>query len=374
MKHKLLLALVVVLGTAALVWQQMQVEPLKVSGFIEADDIRLGSRVGGRVQEVLVEEGQTVEQGALLLRLQPYDLLERLTGAQAALAAAAAEVEKLSTGFRAEEIARAVAQRDQADAAYQEALAGPRRLEIQEAKDNLALAEADLELTELNYKRREELFNRKAITSEEFDRAVAERKAARARAAAAKSRLDLLLEGTRKEQIEQAKSRLLAAESDAQLYRTGYRQEDVARAKAQKEAAAAEVKAIEQQIAELQIRSPCDGVVEAVELRPGDLVPANAPMISIMDTRRMWVRAYVPQRHLELVPLEKRLPVYVDAAPEQSYAGRVIFVSRQAEFTPDNVQTPEERSKQVFRIKIQIEGDRSQLRPGMTADVMLEES
>jgi multidrug resistance efflux pump len=265
-----------------------------------------------------------------------------------------------------------VALRDQADAQYQEALVGPRRQEIQEAKDNLALAESDVELTELVFKRREDLYSRRAIAQEEFNQAVAERKAARARAAVAKSRLELLLEGTRKEQIEQAKARLMAAESEAQLYRTGYRQEDIARAKAQREAVHAQVEAIRQQIAELEIRAPCDGVIEAIELRPGDLVPASGPVISVMDTRRMWVRAYVPQLHLALVPLEKRLAVRVDSAPDKTYWGRVIYVSRQAEFSPDNIQTPEERSKQVFRIKVEIEGDRSQLRPGMTADVLLE--
>jgi multidrug resistance efflux pump len=265
-----------------------------------------------------------------------------------------------------------VALRDQADAQYQEALVGPRRQEIQEAKDNLALADAEVELMEPAYKRKEELLSRRAISQEEFDRAVAERKAARARAAAAKSRLDLLVEGTRKEQIEQAKARLMAAESEAQLYRSGYRQEDISRAKAQQEAAQAHVETIQQQIAELEIRAPCDGVIEAIELRPGDLVPASAGVLSIMDTRRMWVRAYVPQLHLALTPLDKRLRVHVDSAPDKTYWGRVIYVSRQAEFSPDNIQTPEERSKQVFRIKVEIEGDRSQLRPGMTADVLLE--
>jgi hypothetical protein len=82
----------------------------------------------------------------------------------------------------------------------------------------------------------------------------------------------------------------------------------------------------------------------------------------------------VPQLHLALVPLEKRLPVRIDSVPETTYAGRVVYVSRQAEFSPDNVQTPEERSKKVFRIKEYIEGELSKLRPGMTADVMLEET
>jgi HlyD family secretion protein len=373
MKRALVALLVVLVGIAALMWRQMQVEPLIVSGYLEADDIRLGSRVGGRVQEVLIDEGQIVQRGTLLVKLEPFDLLQRLAEAQQTLAAAAAEADKLAAGFRSEEKARTVALRDQADAEYREAQVGPRRQEIQEARDNLALASADLDLTELNFKRREDLFNRKTISQEEFDRAVAERKAARARSAAAKSRLDLLLEGTRQEEIEQAKARLMAAESDVQLHQTGYREEDIARAKAQRDAAQAQVEVIERQIAELDVRASTDGVIEAIELRPGDIVPASAPVISLMDTTRMWVRAYVPQVHLGLVPLDKRLAVRVDAVPDKTFTGRVIYLSQQAEFSPDNIQTPEERSKQVFRIKVQIEGDRTGLRPGMTADVLLED-
>lgn len=373
MKKFLLAAVVVGIGVAALLWRQMQVEPLKVSGYLEADDIRLGSRVGGRVQEVLIEEGQAVEKGRVLVRLEPFDLLQRLAEARETLAAAAAEADKMVAGFRPEEKAHTVAMRDLADAQYREAQVGPRPQEVQEGRDNLAMANADLELSEVNFKRREDLFNRKTISQEEFDRAVAERKAARARSAAAKSRLDLLLEGTRKEEVEQAKARLMAAESDVQLHNAGYREQDIAQAKARRDAAQAQVQVIERQIAELEIRASTEGVIEAIELRPGDIVPASAPVISLLDTSRMWVRAYVPQLHLGLVPLDKRLAVRVDAVPGKTFLGRVIYVAEQAEFSPDNIQTPEERSKQVFRIKVQIEGDRAGLRPGMTADVLLEE-
>jgi multidrug resistance efflux pump len=173
--------------------------------------------------------------------------------------------------------------------------------------------------------------------------------------------------------VEQAKARLMAAESDVQLHNAGYREQDIARAKAQRDAAQAQVEAIQRQIAELEIHASTEGVIEAIELRPGDIVPASAPVVSLMDTSRMWVRAYVPQLHLGLVPLDKRLAVRVDAVPDKTFTGRVIYVAQQAEFSPDNIQTPEERSKQVFRIKVQIEGDRTGLRPGMTADALLEE-
>jgi multidrug resistance efflux pump len=107
-------------------------------------------------------------------------------------------------------------------------------------------------------------------------------------------------------------------------------------------------------------------------LQPGDLVFANAPAVSLIDMQRVWVRAYVPEDRLDLA-LGDRLPVTVDSYPGKRFTGEITFISRQAEFTPSNVQTPEERSKQVFRVKVTLVDGLDQLRPGMAADVWLEE-
>jgi multidrug resistance efflux pump len=123
---------------------------------------------------------------------------------------------------------------------------------------------------------------------------------------------------------------------------------------------------------ELQIRATVDGVVEAVELQPGDLVAANAPVLSLMDTGRLWIRAYIPQQFLGM-DVGSQVRVSVDGIPDQEFAGRVTFLARQAEFTPRNVQTPEERAKQVFRAKIELVEPGPKLRPGMTVDVWLDQ-
>ena len=136
--------------------------------------------------------------------------------------------------------------------------------------------------------------------------------------------------------------------------------------------ARAALEAIETQIAELTIRAPAAGVIEAVDLRPGDLVGAGTPAISIIESGRMWVRAYVPENHLD-IQTGQVVDVSVDSFPGQVFRGRITFVARQAEFTPGNVQTPEERSKQVFRIKVTLEEGLDVLRPGMAADVWLEQ-
>jgi multidrug resistance efflux pump len=154
------------------------------------------------------------------------------------------------------------------------------------------------------------------------------------------------------------------------LAANGYRKEDVEQARAMRDAAKAELSAIGQRVRELTIVSPTSGIIEALELQPGDLVAASAPVLSIMDDSRLWVRAYVPESRLDLA-VDDPVWVSVDAYPGERFAGRVSFVSRQAEFTPSNIQTPEERSKQVFRIKVTITQGRDRLRAGMAADVWL---
>ena len=128
---------------------------------------------------------------------------------------------------------------------------------------------------------------------------------------------------------------------------------------------------IGQQKKELVISSPVDGVIEALDLQTGDLVPAGAPVLSVMDDRQMWVRAYVPQNRVGM-QVGQSLRVTVDSFPDETFPAEVVFISRQGEFTPSNVQTLQERSKQVFRIKVDLPKGITKLRPGMTADVWLD--
>jgi multidrug resistance efflux pump len=183
--------------------------------------------------------------------------------------------------------------------------------------------------------------------------------------------LALLTEGTRPEDIEQARAQLTEAEQLWQLRVHGYQPEEIAEAAAAVQAAEAALHALDRHIAELTIRAPVDGIVEATALHTGDLVAANAPVLSLIDTRTLWVRTYVPENHLNL-QLGQAVRVTVDSFPGRAFAGRLAFVARQAEFTPGNVQTPEDRSQQVFRIKVNLIEGLDVLRPGMAADVWLE--
>jgi multidrug resistance efflux pump len=199
-------------------------------------------------------------------------------------------------------------------------------------------------------------------------------KSARAQVAGAEQRLALLEEGSRKEDIAEAKAALAEAEAQVKLMESGYRVEDLARAAAQVAAAQAAVSAIEVRLTELTVAAPCDCVVEAIDLRPGDLVSPNAPSVALLNLAELRVRAYVPESRLGQVRPGMKVPVVVDSFPTERFMGHVTFISRDAEFTPRNVQTPEERSKQVFRIKVKLEQGLDRLRAGMAADVLLGEA
>jgi multidrug resistance efflux pump len=361
--------LVVALGV--LYWSQRQVGPFFVSGLIEAEEVRVGSRVGGRVEEVLVVEGQRVARGETLVVLEPYDLNERLARAQAMLAGRNATLAKLKSGFRTEEIEQARAERDRHRAELDKLVTGLRPLEIQIRKDKLDLARAELRNAESEHARVKRLFEQGQAAQDEADDATRLLEAAQARFAVARDELALAEEGTRPEEIAAARANLARAEAALTMLERGYRGEEVAEAEADVQAAAAEVAAIQRQLNELNIVAPSDSVLEAVDLQPGDLIAANAPAVSLIDLDQLWVRAYVPESRLDL-HLGQKVSLRVDCLPNRQFAGHISFISRQAEFTPVNVQTPEERSKQVFRIKVVLDEGRDVLRAGMSADVFLE--
>lgn len=372
MLKRLVPSVVVALSLIGLLaWSQQRPEQLKVSGYIEADEIRLGSRVGGRVARVYVAEGKSVRSGEPLVELEPFQLRELLAQVRGELDRTQAELDRASNGFRPEEIAQAKAKFDQLEATLRKLVKGPRDEDIATAEKQLELAQAQWKLAKLKRDRVESLFAKQAATPDEFDQAKTEFRVVQAQVDSRQEELAKLKKGTREEELDEAKAMLDEANQVWLLRKHGFRDEEKAQARAAVEAAVAAVKVIERQLDELVIKAPVDGTVEAIDLQPGDMIAANSPAISLMDSTQLWVRAYVPENRLS-VKVGDAVKVSVDSYPDENFAGHVSFVSRQAEFTPGNVQTPEDRSKQVFRIKVTLEAGLDRLRPGMSADVWLE--
>jgi multidrug resistance efflux pump len=340
-----------------------------LSGTIEADEIHVGSRISGRIAAVLVKEGQEVKQGEPLIRFESYDLDSKRADASAAVAQAEANLEKALNGSRPEEIAEARAQAEAARAALEQARNGPRPQEIDASRADLKAADADLEVATATLARIEQLTRSGVASRQDYDNAKAVFDSARARRDAAQQKLDLLLAGTRREEIERAERQYQQALANRQLVERGPRKEDIAAARAQLERARAALGQVETQAAELEVESPADAFVEVMQVRPGDLINPGASVATLVEVDRLWVRVYVPEPDLGHVQLGKEVSVKVDTFPDEGFRGRVEQISSRGEFTPRNVQTREGRNHQVFAVRVRLDNSSRRLRAGMAADV-----
>ena len=338
-------------------------KPNTVSGVIKADRMRLGSLVGGRVAEVFVQEGDQVKSGDLLVRLDPFDLDAKKQQANAKLAAAIARLAEMRAGFRPEQILAAKGNFSARKAIYQQAVNGPRPSEIVAAEGELLSAQAAFDWADKNFRRAKSLDQSGTLPETNLDEARRQLKSSEGQLVAMKMKLQLLQEGTRAEQIATASGQADAAEADWQLKKAGYREEDIAMAEAEVKAARATLSAIEDQRDELKIFATRDGLVESIDLEPGDLVSPRAAVVSLIDPNDLWIRAFIPERLPAL--LNQPVAFSVDAWPDKFFSGKITFIARQAEFTPSNIQTADQRAKLVYRIKVRLEDQLEKLRPGM---------
>lgn len=342
-----------------------------VSGIIEADDIHVGSKVGGRVLKVVAREGQEVKAGETIVLLEPNELDASLAESQAGLRQAEAKLALLTAGYRQEEIEQAEASVKQFRAELAQLQSGPRQQEIDQARADWMAAKAQAENSQKFLKRMDDLVKRELIARQEFDDAQTKAEESEQRMKAARERHDLLLAGTRKEEIERARQRLNEADAKLRQLKSGFRKEEIAQARSEVEMARARVQLLRTQLDETVIKAPVDAVVEVLKLEPGDLVGAGRAVATLLRKSNLWVRAYVPEEKLGFVHPGLKVTVRVDSFPTRDFTGVVRRVHRQAEFTPRNVQTREERVLQVFQTEVVIEDPDRVLRPGMNADVAI---
>jgi multidrug resistance efflux pump len=278
-----------------------ETDPPGVSGTIETDEVHVASRYGGRVEKIFAREGDLLTNGQIIAQLDAAELR---------------------------------AQREEAAAQLEEWIAGPRPQEIDAAKAEWEAVVAQLDLARIEAKRAVELFAQKTVSETERDQTVSRASALERNVAAAKSRHELLLAGTRPERIAQAGARL--AELDSQLR-------------------------------EMRVVAPTNCVLEVLGVRAGDVLAPNREVATLLLTGHLWVRVYVPQPWLGSIQIGQKVRVKTDAFAGKEFEGEVEQISRAAEFTPRNVQTPGERVKQVFGVKVRLKDE--QLRAGMAADV-----
>ena len=365
-------AVVVALGIwLAVVWAERR-GCSDYSGTVETREIQIGSKVGGRVTEVPVEEGQVVNAATTLVRFECDELKAQRTQAEAARIQAEADLAKMTRGNRPEEIEQAEATARATRAAYEEARNGPRKQEIDQAQAEYAAATADAANAETFYRRMEKLIASDTISRQQFDDARDKRDAAVQRAESAKQRLGLLQAGTRVEALNAAEARYKQAHAAAVLARKGFRPEDIEAARGRLAEAQGHVAELDARLREAELKAPADAVIEVVSVRPGDLVPAGRIVMTMLEASQLWVKVYVPETELAHVRLGQHATVKVDSFGGRVFEGHVGQIASQAEFLPRNVQTKSDREHEVFGVKVYVDNSQQVLKSGMSAQVRLE--
>jgi multidrug resistance efflux pump len=376
MKRRLIIAGIAAAVLIATIWLifawQAHRSRFDYSGTVETREIQIGSKIGGRVVAVPVEEGQIVKAGTTLVRFECDELKAQRAQAQASSEQAQADLDKMMRGNRPEEIAQAEATARAQQASLAAARNGPRRQEIEQAQADYAAAAADATNAEITYKRMEKLIATDTISRQLFDDSRDKRDAAVQRAESARQRLSLLQAGTRVEDLNAAEAKYNQAEAAAALSRKGFRKEDIEAARGRLAEAQGRVAELDARLREGELTAPADAVVEVVSVRPGNLVPAGRIVITMLETSQLWVKAYVPETDLAHVHLGQHATVHVDSFGNRAFEGHVGQIASQAEFLPRNVQTKSDREHQVFGVKIYVDNAQQTLKSGMSATVRLE--
>jgi HlyD family secretion protein len=295
---------------------------LFASGTVEATDADLGFQMPGRVADIAVREGERVARGDELARLEARELSASLAAARSRLAAAEARLAEMTGGSRPQEVATAEAALQAATQRTEEA-----RREAERART---------------------LFEGGAVSQQTMQRAQTALDVAQADEEQARQRLALVREGPRAEAVTAQRSLVEQARSEVAL--------------------------AEATLANAVVVAPFDGVVTLRHREPGETVGAGAPVVTLLDPDDRWVRIYVREDAIGRVHLGLSAEIRADTYPERVYEGEVVYVGSEAEFTPRNVQTTEERTKLVYPVKVRITGDPDfELKPGVPADVTIVE-
>ena len=327
------------------------------SGTVEARNIRVGSKVGGRIDQILVREGDSVDAGQILITFDDRELAASLAQSHAAAL-------KAQRGYRPEEIAEARATAAQAKAEYEQRINGYRKEDIDAAQADLERAKADEVRAHLDAHRYDALAEKDLVSKQQRDSADANWKMALAQQQNFQHKLDELKRGYRPEEIAASEARYHQTRATLEKLENGNRAEDIAAAKA---AFAYD----EARFRERQVLAPAAASVEVLDVRPGDLIAPNTPIATLLERDQIYVRIYIPETQIGRIHLGQKAQIRVDSFPNQVFEGAVEQINQQAEFLPRNVQTVEERAHQVFGVKVRIDDSSHRVRAGMAADVIL---
>ena len=299
--------------------KEAKADRIEVSGLIEAIDTDVRAQVQGEIISMNVEEGQFVHKDEMLCLLDSEKLLIKLKQLDASLEGARSKLRLFKKGTKKELVAV--------------------------AKNQLETAEKEYEQAEIDQKRIANLYQEGAVSASQKDQADLRLKAARERFQSAEQNYKLAFRGREREEIDMVHSEIQNLEAQKELF--------------------------ERQIKDTRILAPDDGIVETRHIETGELAFPGSLLFTLIDLDRTYVKAYVPEKYIGKIRLGTKVELTCDSFADQTFEGKVHYISDQAEFAPKNIQTKEERLKLVFMIKAYIPNENRILKPGMPVDATL---
>jgi HlyD family secretion protein len=374
MSSKILIPVIVVLVAAGLgfgLWWNLRTpsDELRLPGVVEMQEVRLGSKIGGRVAEVKTKEGDIVNARDPLVIFAVPELDAQRKQWKAKLDLAVADWEKAKNGPRAEERRSAAAAFEAADARWDRMIAGARVEEIDQAASELEASRVDLELAREDFKRAREV--KGSLSQAEYDATKATLDRTLRRFDVIRSRLALLRAGNRREDIAEAAADRVRWYFNYRLMEEGTRPEEIAAARAAVDDAQGKLDEIDANLAEAVVRAPNRAVIEVLGVRKGDVVAPNIPVIRVLSAEDLWVKVYVPETELWQVHVDQPVKVTIDSYRGQELDGTIIQIMSASEFTPRNIQSADERKHQVFGVKVRVPDPKGILKSGMAATVVI---
>jgi len=388
MKRRRIIVIVLILAAAGAYFyfsnrnNRIAHDRIVVSGNIELTEVNIAFKTAGRLVERAVDEGDVVKKGQLIARLDRDQLAAQRDREAAGLQSTIAQLAQAETAlaWQKENLAADLEQRKADLSAYQARLLelknGSRPEEIQEGKASVESAQAEFDRAKRDWDRAQTLYKNDDISTAQYDQYRSRWEGTDALLKQAKERQALVLAGPRAEQIEaaaaqveRARASIKMAESNAleikrREQELSFRKSEIARAKAN-------LALIESQLDDTVAISPVDGVVLVKAADVGEVLAAGTTVVTIGDIDHPWLRAYINQTDLGRVKLGTKAKVTTDSYPGKNYEGRVNFIASEAEFTPKQIQTQEERVKLVYRIKIDLDNPQHELKSNMPADAVI---
>ncbi|MEJ2081291.1 MAG: efflux RND transporter periplasmic adaptor subunit [Acidobacteriota bacterium] len=352
------------------------------TGNIELLQTDVAFKFPGRMVELLVDEGDSVQKSQLVARLDDRQLQDQKREAEAQLRGNASRKKELQTliAFQKQSLEAQIEQRQaeigQAQATLDRLLEGSRPQEIQEAQAAVAIAEASFDRAQKDWQRAQDLFATEDISRAQHDQSRSAYETAQGAAKQARERYNLVVEGPRRQDIQVARENLSRAKAALKQTESTHleierNQQALKTLETEAEALRARIAQIETQIDDTSALAPFDGVVLVKSAEEDEVVAAGSSVVTLGDLAHPWVRGYIPETQLGRVKLGMPVRVTTDSYPNKAYDGRVSFIASEAEFTPKQIETQQERVKLVYRIKVDIANPEQELKLNMPVNAEL---